>query len=80
MSYVRPQPDQALSVVLFRLQQESELSIEHLAARSDLTSRSMAAILHGTSSPAWVTVVRVAEALDVPMGRLIKLWEAERGA
>jgi transcriptional regulator with XRE-family HTH domain len=79
MSYMRPKPDQALARVLSRLHDKSPLSVEHLAARADLTARAMTAILRGTSSPAFVTVVRVAEALDVPMGRLIKLWEAERG-
>ena len=69
-------PDPALASVLRRLRQERGATQESLAHRSGITTGSLARIELGQASPAWATVRRIAEALDVT---LVELAHAVEG-
>jgi transcriptional regulator with XRE-family HTH domain len=72
-----PTPDPALAVVLRRIREERGLTQEGLAFRAGITLGSYAQIELGNSAPAWSTVRRIAEALDVPLVELVAAVEAE---
>jgi transcriptional regulator with XRE-family HTH domain len=70
--------DKALAAVLRQLRERKGLSQESVAYQAGVTTGSLARIELGQSSPAWVTVRRVAAALGVT---LVELAEAvERSA
>lgn len=76
----RATADAALGGVLRRLRLERGMSQEAVAHKSGLTSGSYASIELGRSAPAWWTVRKIAEALDVPISELAKEVEAANNA
>jgi transcriptional regulator with XRE-family HTH domain len=70
--------DPALAAVLRRLREARGISQEALAYQAGITSGSLARIELCQSSPAWVTVRQVAEALGITMVELARLVERER--
>jgi DNA-binding XRE family transcriptional regulator len=69
---VQPSPtaDKTLAAVLRRLREERGQSQEAVAFRAGITTGTFARIELGQSSPSWVTVRRIAEALDVNLADL----------
>jgi len=66
----RPAPDEALAAALRELREERDESQETLAARAGITSGTLARIELGETSPEWVTVRQIAEALNLGMREL----------
>ena len=62
-----------------RLRKERGVTQERLALNAGLTTRTYQKIEHGHSSPEWVTVRRIADALDVKLGALVKIIEDTEG-
>ena len=62
-----------------RLREERGDSQEQLGYRAGVTAGALARIELAQSSPAWATVLDVAQALDVSLVDLAKAVEAERG-
>ena len=70
-------PDHALAAALRRLREERGLAQEALAFRSGVSTGAIARIELGQSSPAWVTVRALTEALDVTLAEFGAAVEAE---
>jgi transcriptional regulator with XRE-family HTH domain len=70
-----PTADKALAAVLRRLREERGESQEAVAFHAGITSGSLARIELGQSSPAWVTVRRIAVALDTSLLDLVRAVE-----
>lgn len=68
-----PQP--TLGHAIRALRQESQLSQEGLAERSELDPAEIARIESGRGDPTWGDVRRIARALDVPLEKLAELAE-----
>jgi transcriptional regulator with XRE-family HTH domain len=64
-------PDQALACAVRRLRKDSGATQEHLAYRAGLTIASLARIERGQTNPTWLTVRRIARALDVSLAELV---------
>jgi len=77
-----PMPDQpidlALAAVLRRLREAQGLSQEATAQRAGISLNSYSRIERGNAAPAWATVQRIADALDVSMAELGGVVDAER--
>ena len=69
----RGQP--ALGAAIKQLREKRDLSQEALAAKADLTGRTVSAIETGTANPTWATVRDIAAALGVTMVELARLAE-----
>jgi transcriptional regulator with XRE-family HTH domain len=69
----RGQP--ALGAAIKQLREKRDLSQEALAAKADLTGRTVSAIETGTANPTWATVKDIAAALGVTMVELARLAE-----
>lgn len=70
------QPDQALAALLKRLREEKKVTQEQLAFDAGITASALSRIERGLNSPGWVTVRRIAEALDVTLIELASHLEA----
>ncbi len=64
-------PDPVLAAALRRLREERGLAQEAVAFRSGLSTGAIARIELGQSSPSWVTVREIANALDLTMADLV---------
>ncbi len=73
-----PAPDPVLSDVMRRLREDRGLTLEALAFKSGVSISSLGRIELGRTSAAWSTVVQVADALGVSMGKLGAAVDAER--
>jgi len=73
-----PAPDPALAAVLRRLREDRGMTLEALAFKSGVSIGSLGRIERGRSSAAWSTVVQIAGALDVSMGELGSIVDAQR--
>jgi len=71
-------PDPALAAALRRLREEHGMAQEPLAFRSGISTGAIARIELGQSSPAWVTVCLIADALGVSLAEFAAAVEAER--
>jgi transcriptional regulator with XRE-family HTH domain len=69
----RPQP--ALGKAIRQLREKRGMTQEALAAKANLTGRSLSAIETGKANPTWATVGDIASALDVPVSTLAKAAE-----
>jgi transcriptional regulator with XRE-family HTH domain len=69
----RGQP--ALGAAIKQLREKRDLSQEALAAKADLTGRTVSAIETATANPTWATVKEIAAALGVTMVELARLAE-----
>jgi transcriptional regulator with XRE-family HTH domain len=73
-----PAPDPILAAVLRRLREDRGLTLEALAFKSGVSISSLGRIELGRTSAAWATVVQVADALGISMGKLGAAVDAER--
>jgi transcriptional regulator with XRE-family HTH domain len=60
-------PDLVLARVLKSLREDREVSQEQLAFEVGVTASALSRIERGLNSPGWMTVRRLAEALDVSL-------------
>lgn len=65
------QPDLVLAALLKRLREERGVTQEQLAFDAGITSSALSRIERGLNSPGWMTVRRIAKALDVSLVRLV---------
>jgi transcriptional regulator with XRE-family HTH domain len=73
-----PAPDPVLSDVLRRLREDRGLTLEALAFKSGVSISSLGRIELGRTSAARATVVQIADALGISMGKLGAAVDAER--
>jgi transcriptional regulator with XRE-family HTH domain len=64
------QPDLRLAALLKRLREERGVTQEQLAYDAGITSSALSRIERGVNSPGWMTVRRIAKALNVNLVRL----------
>lgn len=69
-------PEQALGIAVRALREERRLTQKELSGKANLSVRTLKAIEEGRRVARWGTLRRVAQALGVPLPRL--LTEAER--
>jgi Predicted transcriptional regulator with C-terminal CBS domains len=72
---VHEQPDPALASVLKRLREERDVTQEELAYAAGLTASALSRIERGLNSPGWMTLRRIADALDVTLIELAEELE-----
>lgn len=72
-----PAPRRALGGVLRRLRQERGLTLEHVAYHSGITVGSLGRIERGHANPSYLTVRRIADALEVTMVEIAVAIERE---
>jgi transcriptional regulator with XRE-family HTH domain len=70
-------PDPALGAAVRRLRESRGLSMEAVAYRSGVTLNTITRLELAQSEPGWMTVRKVAAALEVPLSELGVLVEAE---
>jgi transcriptional regulator with XRE-family HTH domain len=70
-------PDPMLASALRRLREERGMAQEEVAFAAGLSTNSVSRIERELNSPLWVTVKRIAEALDVSLGDLVAEVERE---
>lgn len=67
---MREQPDFVLAEILKQLREEREITQEQLAFDAGMTASALSRIERGINSPGWMTVKRLAEALDVSLAEI----------
>lgn len=67
--------DQVLAALLKRLREERGITQEQLAFDAGLTASALSRIERGLNNPGWMTVRRLAAALDVTLLRLAAALE-----
>lgn len=72
----RTEPQQGLGAALKELRLERGLSQEELAHRASLHPTWISHLESGRENPAWGTVRRLAEALDIPLATLAERAES----
>lgn len=72
------EPDRPLAAAIRAVREDREMTQEVAAAAAGVTLSSYGAVERGVSNPAWTTVLRIAEGLDVSMGDLVRAWEEQR--
>ena len=70
------QADPALAALLKRLREERDITQEQLAFDAGITTSALSRIERGLNSPGWLTVKRIAEALELSLGELIAELES----
>ncbi len=75
---MREHADPILAALLKRLREERGIKQEQLAFNASLTASALSRIERGITSPAWVTVVRIAVALDVGLVEIAATLERSR--
>jgi XRE family transcriptional regulator, regulator of sulfur utilization len=76
---VREPVDQTLADVFKQLREERGLTQEDVAFAADLTVSGLGRIERGQTSPGWMTIRRLAEALDVSLVDLSAAVERTEG-
>jgi transcriptional regulator with XRE-family HTH domain len=69
---VHESTDQALAALLKRLREQRGITQEQLAFDAGLTASALSRIERGLNNPGWMTVRRLAAALDVTLARLAR--------
>lgn len=72
------QPDLILAELLKQLREDRHITQEQLAFDAGLTASALSRIERGINSPGWMTVKRLAEALDVSLSDIAS--DVENGA
>jgi transcriptional regulator with XRE-family HTH domain len=72
---VHEQPDAALAELLKQLREDREITQEQLAFEAGITASALSRIERGINNPGWLTVRRLAEALDVTLVELAEQIE-----
>jgi transcriptional regulator with XRE-family HTH domain len=75
---VHEQPDPTLAELLKRLREDRGITQEQLAFDAGMTASALSRIERGLNSPGWMTVRRLARALDISLVGLA--GEIEAGA
>lgn len=65
------QPDTILAAHLKRLREDRDITQEQLAFDAGMTASALSRIERGLNSPGWMTVKRLAQALDVSLVHLV---------
>jgi transcriptional regulator with XRE-family HTH domain len=73
---VHDEPDLALAAHLKQLREDREITQEELAFDAGLTASALSRIERGLNSPGWMTVRRIAEALEVSVADVAAEVEA----
>jgi transcriptional regulator with XRE-family HTH domain len=73
---VHDEPDLALAAHLKRLREAREITQEELAFDAGLTASALSRIERGLNSPGWMTVRRIADALEVSVADVAAEVEA----
>jgi transcriptional regulator with XRE-family HTH domain len=73
---VHDQLDLALAELLKQLREDREITQEELAFEAGITASALSRIERGINNPGWMTVRKLAEALDVTLVQLAKGVEA----
>jgi len=68
---------ESLATALRRLREARELSQETVAQRAGISLNTYSRIERGTVAPAWLTVAKIADALDVTLSELASAIERE---
>jgi transcriptional regulator with XRE-family HTH domain len=76
---VHEQPDAALAELLKQLREDREITQEELAFEAGITASALSRIERGINNPGWMTVRRIAEALDVTLVQLARKIEDAEG-
>jgi transcriptional regulator with XRE-family HTH domain len=76
---VHEQPDVVLAELLKQLREEREITQEELAFEAGITASALSRIERGINNPGWMTVRRIAEALDVTLVQLARKIEDAGG-
>ena len=71
-------PDLVLAALLKRLREDRGITQEQLAFDAGMTASALSRIERGLNSPGWMTVRRLAAALDVTLVRLVGEVESAR--
>jgi transcriptional regulator with XRE-family HTH domain len=71
-----PNTDTALGATIRRIREEKHLSMEALAYKSGVTLNTITRLELAQSEPGWMTVRKVAAALDLNLAELGKAIEA----
>lgn len=71
-------PETAFGRVLRRVRRERDLSQEALADRAGLARNHVSEIERARRDPRLTTLVHIADALDMGLGELLALFDAER--
>jgi transcriptional regulator with XRE-family HTH domain len=74
---VHEQPDRILAAHLKRLREDRAITQEQLAFDAGMTASALSRIERGLNSPGWMTVKRLAQALDISLVRLVGEVEQE---
>ena len=72
-------PDAVLAELLKQLREEREITQEELAFEAGITASALSRIERGINNPGWMTVRRIAEALDVTLVQLARKIEDAGG-
>ena len=70
------QPDTILAAHLKRLREDREITQEQLAFDAGMTASALSRIERGLNSPGWMTVRRIADALEVSVADVAAEVEA----
>jgi len=73
-------PDAHLAEAIRELRRERERTQEDVAHDAGLTLGSYGEIERGRANPAWTTVRRIADALEIDVSQLAALVEAREGS
>ncbi len=73
---MREQPDAVLAALLKRMREERQITQEQLAYSAGITASALSRIERGLNSPAWVTVLRITQALEISLCELAARIEA----
>lgn len=72
-----PQP--ALGAAIRELRSKEDMTQEALAHQASITVAYLSSLERGHANPTWGTVERIADALGVPLGALVKAVERHKG-
>lgn len=64
------EPDAVLAMLIKQLREDREITQEQLAFDAGITASALSRIERGINNPGWMTVKRIAEALDVTLEQL----------
>jgi transcriptional regulator with XRE-family HTH domain len=70
VSEVHEQPDPVLAAVLKQLREERDVTQEELAYEAGITVSSLSRIERGLTSPGWITVGKITQALGISLAEL----------
>jgi transcriptional regulator with XRE-family HTH domain len=70
--------DQTLASVIRRMRVEQGITQEAMAFKAEVTIATLSRVERGVTNPAWPTLVKIADALDITPVELVAAVEAAR--